>query len=89
MHRISVAEAGRDFAKLVDRVYSEGIRVELERGDKVIACLTPAGQHSTLKAEGLNAFLEKLPRLDDDAEAFSDDIRAIRRDFPAEANPWD
>ena len=89
MHRITVAEAERDFATLVNRVYSEGISVELERGDRVIARLTPAGPCSPLKVRALNAFLENLPRLGDDTEAFSDDIRAIRREFPAEANPWD
>ena len=89
MHRITVAEAERNFATLVNRVYSEGISVELERGDRVIARLTPAGPCSSLKVRDLNAFLENLPRLGDDTEAFSDDIRAIRREFPAEANPWD
>ncbi len=88
MHRMTVAEAERDFSKLVDRVHSEGISVELERGDKVIACLSPVRPHSLLKVHELNAFLEKLPKLDGDAEAFSEDIRTIRRDFPAEANPW-
>jgi predicted DNA-binding antitoxin AbrB/MazE fold protein len=37
----------------------------------------------------LNAFLKSLPALGDDAEAFSQDVRAVRAEFPAEANPWD
>jgi len=37
----------------------------------------------------LNAFLCKLPSLGDDAKEFSQDVRAIRGAFPAEANPWD
>jgi antitoxin (DNA-binding transcriptional repressor) of toxin-antitoxin stability system len=86
---MTVAEAERDFSKLVDRVHSEGIRVELERGDTVVACLSPAGLHSPLKVQELNAFLERLPKLGDDAAAFSDDVRAIRRAFPTEADPWD
>jgi antitoxin (DNA-binding transcriptional repressor) of toxin-antitoxin stability system len=89
MHRISVTEAAQDFSNLVNRVYSEGISVELERGDQVVARLTPAGPRSPLKVQDLNAFLARLPKLDDDADAFSQDIRAIRGDFPAEANPWD
>ncbi|MBI3464538.1 MAG: hypothetical protein HY000_16020 [Planctomycetes bacterium] len=88
MHRMTVAEAERDFSSLVERVHTEGIRVELERGNVVIACLSPAGPRSPLKVQDLNAFLEGLPRLDEDAEAFSDDVRAIRRAFPSEANPW-
>ena len=88
VHRITVAEAERDFANLVNRVYSEGIPVELERGDEVIAHLTPAVPRSRLKVGELNAFLEGLPKLGDDADAFLDDVRAIRREFPSEANPW-
>ncbi len=89
MHRLSVADAERDFSKLVDRVYSEGISVELEREDKVVACLMPAGRHAALKVQDLNTFLDRLPKLDEDAEAFRNDLRVIRRDFPAEVNPWD
>jgi antitoxin (DNA-binding transcriptional repressor) of toxin-antitoxin stability system len=88
MNRITVGEAERDFAKLVDRVYSEGIPVELERGDKVIAHLTPAVPRSRLEVRDLNAFLERLPKLGEDAETFLEDMRAIHREFPSEASPW-
>ena len=37
----------------------------------------------------LVAFLQALPPLADDAEAFAQDVRAVRAAFPAEANPWD
>jgi predicted DNA-binding antitoxin AbrB/MazE fold protein len=37
----------------------------------------------------LNSFLQSLPSLEDDAEEFARDIRAIRAEFPAEANKWD
>jgi antitoxin (DNA-binding transcriptional repressor) of toxin-antitoxin stability system len=88
VYRITVAEAERDFANLVNRVYSEGIPVELERDDEVIAHLTPAVPRSRLKVCELNAFLEALPRLREDADAFLEDMRAIRREFPSEADPW-
>lgn len=88
MHRITVAEAERDFANLVNRVYSEGIPVALERGDEVIAHLTPAAPRSRLKVCELNVFLAGLPKLGEDAVAFLDDVRAIRRELPTEANPW-
>jgi len=88
MHRLTVAEAERDFAGLVNRVYSEGIGVELQRGDNVIAYLTPALPRSRLKVRDLHAFLQGLPKLQDDADAFLADVREIRRGFPAEADPW-
>ncbi len=89
MNRITVAEAARDFNALVDRVYSDGSSVELERDQRVIACLSPVLPQSTLKVRDLTAFLQALPKLGDDAEAFSEDIRAVRRELPVEGDPWD
>ena len=39
---MNVADAEKNFAKLVDKVYAEGISVDLERDDRVIARLIPA-----------------------------------------------
>jgi antitoxin (DNA-binding transcriptional repressor) of toxin-antitoxin stability system len=86
---MNVADAEKNFAKLVDKVYVEGISIDLERDDKVIARLTPAEPRSPLTVGELNAFLRNLPSLGDDADDFAQDVRAIRAEFPAEANPWD
>jgi antitoxin (DNA-binding transcriptional repressor) of toxin-antitoxin stability system len=84
-----VTEAEKNFAKLVNQVYVEGISVDLERDDMVIARLTPAEPRSPLTVSELNAFLRHLPSLGEDADAYAQDIRAIRAAFPAETNPWD
>ena len=42
-----------------------------------------------LTVEKLNVFLRNLPSLGDDAEEFARNARAIRAEFPAEANSWD
>ncbi len=89
MERMTVADAGRDFDGLVNRVYSEGISVELEQGDRVVARITPGLPASPVKVRDLNAFFQGLPPLGDDAEAFDRDLRDIRRLFPAEGDPWD
>ena len=83
---MNIAEAEKNFAKLVNKVYAEGISVDLERDDKVIAQLTPAVPRSTLGAGALNAFLRSLPSLGDDADQFAQDVRAIRAEFPMDAN---
>jgi predicted DNA-binding antitoxin AbrB/MazE fold protein len=44
---------------------------------------------SALTVGKLNSFLRSLPALGDDAEEFAQDVRAIRTEFPAEANLWD
>ena len=58
MPRITVAQAERNFVDLVNRVYAEGISVDLARGEEVIARLVPAGPHSALKVQDLNTFLQ-------------------------------
>ena len=84
MYRLTIAEAERNIVGLINRVCSEGVGVELQRDDNVVAYLTPALPHSPLKAGKLSAFLKQLPKLEDDVDAFSADVHAIRREFPAE-----
>lgn len=84
-----IAEAEKNFATLVNKVYLEGISVDLERDDKVIARLTPVEPRSALTIGELNAFLRSLPPLGDDAEKFAEDVRMVRFEFPVEADPWD
>ncbi len=57
-------------------------------GDCVVACLTPPMPTSKLQVSGLDSFLRKLPDLDDDIDAFSGDVEAIRRELPPETDPW-
>src|SRR6185437_9304052 len=78
---MKIAEAERNFSSLVNKVYAEGISVDLERGDKVIARLTPVQSRSPLTIGELNAFLLDLPPLGEDADEFSRDVRAIRAEF--------
>lgn len=86
---MNVSDAGKNFAELVNKVHVEGISVDLEFDDKVVARLVPAEPPSPLTVGELHAFLSGLPALGDDAEAFSRDVRDLRAEFPAEANPWD
>lgn len=86
---MNIAEAEKNFIQLVNKVHGEGISVDLERDDKVIARLMPAEPRSPLTVRDLNAFLRSLPSLGDDADTFSQDVRAIRAAFPTETNPWD
>jgi len=42
-----------------------------------------------LTAATLNAFLQNLPSLDEDADDFARDIRDLRAEFPTESSSWD
>jgi antitoxin (DNA-binding transcriptional repressor) of toxin-antitoxin stability system len=74
---------------LLNRVYYQGISVELERNNKVIARLVPVRPAARLRVENLNAFFASLPKLGEDAEAFAEDVRSIRRELPPERSPWE
>jgi antitoxin (DNA-binding transcriptional repressor) of toxin-antitoxin stability system len=89
MERINVTQAARNFSDLLNRVYYQGISVELERNNKVIAQLVPVKPAARLRVEDLNAFFASLPKLRDDAETFAEDIESIRRELPPERSPWE
>jgi antitoxin (DNA-binding transcriptional repressor) of toxin-antitoxin stability system len=84
---IDCGEAG--LSELVDRVCADGIGINLERDGRIVARLTAAPETPTLRVSELNAFLASLPKLGDDVDDYLEEMRALRRAFPAEPNPWD
>ena len=82
MERISEAQASRQFSDVLNRVFDQGITIEVEREDKSIARITPVPPESALRVEDLNDFFARLPSLGDDAEAFALDLEKIRSEVP-------
>ena len=89
MERISVTQAVRQFSNPLNRVFYQGIIVELERGNKVIARISPVAPESPLKVKDLNRLFLELPSLGKDAKAFAKDLAYIRKQVPPEQNQWD
>jgi antitoxin (DNA-binding transcriptional repressor) of toxin-antitoxin stability system len=89
MERISVTQAVRQFSDLLNRVFYQGAVVELERGTKVIARISPVASESPLKVKDLNRFFADLTLLGDDAKTFAKDLADIRKQIPLEQNRWD
>lgn len=89
MERINVTQAARNFSDLLNRVYYQGVSVELERNNKVIARIVPVPRPDEGKPKTLSEILASLPRLGDDAEAFAEDVMSIRRELPPERSHWD
>jgi antitoxin (DNA-binding transcriptional repressor) of toxin-antitoxin stability system len=89
MERIALADAERDFTQLIQRVYSDGVTVEVDRGDRIVARISPVEPRPALQVHDLNAFLQSLPKLGDDADGFAEDLHSIRRNFPHEGDRWD
>ena len=86
MERISVSEAGRQFDELISRVSREGVTVELERDNHIVARLSPAAHR--IRVADLNRVFASFPSLGDDADSFAQDVDRIRRDVPQETDPW-
>ena len=89
MERLSVTQAVRQFSDLINRVFYQGTIVELERGNRVIARISPVTSESPVKVKDLNTFFQELPSLGDDSERFAEDLAEIRKQVPTERNQWD
>ena len=89
MERISVTQAVRQFSNLLNRVFYQGIIVELERGNKVVARISPVTTETPVKVKDLNRLFLDLPLLGEDAKAFAKDLADIRKQVPLEQNQWD
>lgn len=82
-----MAEAANSFDELVDRVSVEGIVVELERENVVVARLVPVAHR--LLVRDLNGVFAGLPPLGEDSDSFARDLEQIRREVPRETTAWD
>ncbi len=89
MERISVTQAVRQFSDLMNRVFYQGTIVELERGNRVIARISPVSPESPLKVKHLNRFFHELPSLGEESGAFAEDLANIRKQIPMERTQWD
>ena len=88
MERINVTQAVRQFSDLINRVFYQGASYELERNNRVVARLSPAGPARGVKVGALNELFAGLPRLGEDADRFARDVEEARRGLPPEADPW-
>ena len=86
---ISVAEAAKDFLRVLDRVERRRESAILVREGKPVATLCPLPSPALTSAELAERWskLDKLPP--DEASAFADDIEAARRNLPPLKSAWD
>ncbi len=91
MRTLSVTEAVRNFADLVNRAFYQGAHFRLTRGGRAVAELWPPSGGATVSASDLRLALGRLPRLGaDEAAAFSRDIEKLRQTVgPPRESPWE
>jgi hypothetical protein len=81
--RISATRAVRDFSEVLNTIKFRGAHYVIERGGKPIASMKPYEDKTDSWTLGeLKALLKKLPRLEEELDAFAADLEDACNDQP-------
>jgi hypothetical protein len=81
--RISATRAVRDFSEVLNTIKFRGAHYIIERGGKPIASMKPYEDKTDFWTLGeLKALLKKLPRLEEELDAFAEDLEDVWKDQP-------
>jgi len=80
---ISATRAVREFSEVLNTIKFKGTRYIIERGGKPVASMNPINEKADSMTLGeLKALLKKLPRLDEELDAFAADLEDVGKDQP-------
>jgi hypothetical protein len=80
---ISATRAVRDFSEVLNTIKFKGVHYIIERGGKPIACMKSIDEKIDSMTLGeLKTLLKKLPRLEEELDAFASDLEEISRNQP-------
>jgi antitoxin (DNA-binding transcriptional repressor) of toxin-antitoxin stability system len=81
--RISATRAVRDFSEVLNTIKFKGVHYIIERGGKPIASMKSIDEKiDPMTLDNLKALLKKLPRLEEELDAFASDLEEISRNQP-------
>ena len=81
--RISATRAVRDFSEVLNTIKFKGVHYIIERGGKPIASMKSIDEKIDPMTLGqLKTLLKKLPRLEEELDAFASDLEEIARNQP-------
>ena len=81
--RISATRAVREFSEVLNTIKFKGVHYIIERGGKPIASMKSIGENLDPMTLGeLKTLLKKLPRLEEELDAFASDLEEISRNQP-------
>ena len=81
--RISATRAVRDFSEVLNTIKFKGVHYIIERGGKPIASMKSIDEKIDPMTLGkLKLLLKKLPRLEEELDAFVSDLEEISRNQP-------
>lgn len=80
---ISATQAVRDFSEVLNTIKFKGVHYIIERGGKPIASMKSIDEKIDPMTLGqLKILLKKLPRLEEELDAFASDLEEISRNQP-------
>ncbi len=81
--RISATRAVRDFSEVVNTIKFKGVHYIIERAGKPIASMKSIDEKIDSMTLGeLKTLLNKLPRLEEELDAFASDIEELSKNQP-------
>ena len=81
--RISATRAVRDFSEVLNTIKFQGVHYIIERGGKPIASMKSIDEKTDpMTLNDLKALLKKLPRLEEELDAFASDLEEISENQP-------
>jgi len=87
--QMTVTEAARHFADLVNRTYYQGESTVLLRSGEAVAMLVPAGGSSQLGRDFATKW-RRIRHLDaDETESFAKGVEETRKNLQMPRSPWD
>lgn len=86
--KITATELVRNLSTVIDKVRISGQSMYITKGSQTIAKLSPPPK-AGYPINKLASLLGSLPKLGDDAETLSKDMRVISKGASLPENPWD
>ena len=90
--RISATRAVRDFSEVLNTIKFQGVHYIIERGGKPIASMKSIDDKiDPLTLDDLKGLLKKLPKLEEELDAFASDLDEISKSQPlmSMGNLWE
>ena len=81
--RITATRAVREFSEVLNTIKFQGVHYIIERGGKPVACMRSIDEKTdSLTLGDLQSLLKKLPKLEEELDAFASDLEEISRNQP-------
>lgn len=85
---VSVTEFSRGLSEFLSHVQYRGQVLDIERGKRIIARVSPVAAADGFPIDQLDDFLAKGPQLGSERESMAKDVQAVRAKLRKRATPW-